>query len=265
MKNILSYLILVLFALSPAKAEEFITIYFYNSEANINNFIPLVAGFDHYLSRSGAYKFQPFKERKIFEQEIKGKEKYLVLLSSWHYSQIHKIYELKPLLVGIRNGKNSQKRMLMGTEALIDVKGIKQGQLASAGDEGYTRNLLREMLSDKELAESVRILTVPKEIDALMSVGFGMSTSALITENTLGTLKSRDPGLYSKLKILAEGKESLLPVLAAPEKFSGEAKTLINIIKEMPKKNAEGTDIIKMLDLDDWQTIEASDYSKLEG
>jgi hypothetical protein len=121
------------------------------------------------------------------------------------------------------------------------------------------------MLSGKESAESLRILTVPKEIDALMSVGFKVSSSALVTENTLETVKKTDPSLCSKLKILAEGKESMLPILAVPEKFFGEAETLVKIIKEMPKKNAEGTDIIKMLDLDDWKAIEPSDYSKLEG
>lgn len=136
-------------SLSPAKAEEMITVYFYNSEANINNFIPLVAGFDDFLSRSGAYRFQPFKERKTFEQEIKGKEKYAVLLSSRYFSEIRKIYALRPLLVGVRNGRTSQKRMLMGAESLTDIKGIGQGQVASAGDEAYTRNLLREMLPDK--------------------------------------------------------------------------------------------------------------------
>lgn len=98
-----------------------------------------------------------------------------------------------------------------------------------------------------------------------MSVGFGMSKSALITENTIGTLKTTDPGLYSKLKPLAHGKESLLPILAVPETFSGQAGALIKIIKDMPQKNAEGNHVIKMLDLDDWKAIEPSDYPKLEG
>jgi hypothetical protein len=261
MKAIVLYFMLSVFGmpLSPAKAEEVITIYFYNSEANINNFIPLVAGFDAFLSRSGSYRFQPFKERKTFEEEIRGKEKYLVLLSSLHYSEIHKKYNLRPLLVGVRNGRTYQKRILV---CLNDVKEINSGQVASAGDQGYTMTLLREMLPDKESAESFRILTVPKEIDALMSVGFKVSKSALITEHTLDTVKKTDPSLCSKLKILAEGKESMLPILAVPEKFAGGAETLIKIIKSMP---AQGTDIIKMLDLDDWKAVEPSDYSKLEG
>jgi len=261
MKAIVLYFMLSVFgmSMSPVKAEEVITIYFYNSEANINNFIPLVTGFDAFLSRLGSYRFQPFKERKTFEEEIRGKEKYLVLLSSQHYSEIHKNYDLKPMLVGVRKGRNNQKRILV---CLNDVKEINSGQLASAGDEGYTRTLLREMLPDKKLAEAVRILTVPKEIDACLSVGFGVSSSALITENTLDTVKKTDPSLYSKLKILAEGKDSMLPILAVPEKFAGGAETLIKIIKSMP---AQGTDIIKMLDLDDWKAVEPSDYSKLEG
>ena len=61
----------------------------------------------------------------------------------------------------------------------------------------------------------------------LMSVGFGMSIFALTTRNTLDELKTANPMLYQKLKILAKGEESLLLVVAVPEQFIQDAQGIV--------------------------------------
>lgn len=107
-------------------------------------------------------------------------------------------------------------------------------------------------------------MTVPKDIDAMMSVGFEMSKSALITENTLNSLKGTDPVLFKKITPLASGRESLLLIVAAPEDFLAESEQIVQMLINMPK-NTGGLDLIKMLDLDGWEKIEPSDILKLEG
>jgi len=82
-----------------------ITIYFYSSESNINNFKLLKMEFDSYLSGFGSYEFQPFNDRRAFENHVRDRKECMLLLSSWHYSIIHREYSLKPALVGTRNGK----------------------------------------------------------------------------------------------------------------------------------------------------------------
>ncbi|GEM_PF-300109 len=242
---------------------EKIVIYFYSSETKINNFKSLKMEFDRWISKSGPYEFQPFEDRETFERHIKGKNKCLLLLSSWHYSNIHKKYSLTPSLVGVRNGQNHQKRILVAGKS-DNMNSVVKGPVASASDIAYTRNVLRDMFADKNAADIVRILTVPKEIDALMSVGFKMSKSALITENALSNLKMLDPRLHSKMKTITEGKASLLPILAVPESFVKDAEKIVQIIKDLPNDSA-GTNIVKMLDLDGWKTIDSSDKQKLEG
>ncbi|QTA91529.1 PhnD/SsuA/transferrin family substrate-binding protein [Desulfonema magnum] len=246
-----------------AKSEK-IMIFFYSSETNINNFKSLKMEFDSYLSKSGSYKIQPFNDRKAFEQHIRDKKNCLLFLSSWHYSKIYKEYSLKPCLVGIRNNKKYQKRILMSSAKYANLKTAMKGPVASASNEAHTRSVLTEMIKNKKLADSVRVLTVPKDIDALMSVGFKMSKCALTTENAADNLKMTDPKLYEKMRILAEGKESLLLIVAAPENFTKDAKKLIKIIKNMPG-DPDGINIIKMLDLDGWKPVDPSDISKLEG
>ncbi|MEZ4525291.1 MAG: hypothetical protein R2941_05155 [Desulfobacterales bacterium] len=239
-------------------------IYFYSSETNINNFKSLKMEFDTWLSGRGPYEFQPFSDRQTFEKHIRGKRNCLVLLSSWHYSIIGKEYGLVPLLTGVRSGKKYQKRILVAASESGGPDILQKGPVASAGSQDYTRSELLGMFGEKTAVDSARILTVPKDIDALMSVGFEMSKSALITESTLHNLKNTDPVLYKKMKTVGAGRESLLLILAAPRSFADGARNLVQLIQEMPKHSG-GADIVKMLDLDGWQPHDPSDNSKLEG
>jgi hypothetical protein len=220
--------------------------------------------FDQYLSAFGDYEFQPFSDRETFEEHVKDKTQCLLLLSSWHYTLIHKDYSLEPVLVGTRNNRTSQKRILVVSDDSADIRTVEAGQIASASSPQHTLSTLKEMFKAQDSGENFKILTVPKDIDALMSVGFGMAQSALIAESALDTLKTLNPSLYKKLKTLAESEESLLLILAAPESFVEDAGELIEIFQTM-SSHPEGQEKIRMLGLDGWQPLDSSDESKLEG
>ena len=232
------------------------TVYFYSSETTINNFKSLKMKFDRYLSKFGPYELQPFSDREAFEKHVKNKERCLLLLSSWHYRKIHKEYSLKPALAGTRKGKKYQKRILVARDELV-----KTGRIASASSVQHTSSCLRAILKRK--VDTSKILTVPKDIDALMSVGFGMSKLALTTRNALDELKMVNPTLHQKMKILAEGERSLLLILAVPERFRKDAKKIVTVIQNMAT-DPVGKEKLRMLGLDGWQTLDPSDRSRLE-
>ncbi|WP_207682537.1 hypothetical protein [Desulfonema magnum] len=187
-----------------------------------------------------------------------------MLLSSWHYRNIYKTYSLRPVLVGVRNGKTHQKRILVGKDKSVNPESSKTGRIASATSIQHTKSVLREMFREKGAADKAKILTVPKDIDALMSVGFGMSQCALTTRNSLEKLKKVNPVLYRKMTILSEGRESLLLILATPESFTKDAESILRIIQNM-SGDPDGRNKIKMIGLDGWQKFDPSDESKLEG
>ena len=238
-------------------------IYFYSSETNINNFKSLKMEFDRYLSRFGHYEFQPFSDREAFEKHIKGKKKCLLILSSWHYRIIHKEYSLTPALAGTRDGKKYHKRVLVAKVEAPTIKSVVTGRIASASSIEHTRNVLTQMLKEEFPADIVKILTVPKDIDALMSVGFGMSKSALTTRNALNELKMVNPILCQKMKILKEGEEALLLIIAVPEHFTKDAEPMVTNFKNMDT-DPEGKEKIRMLGLDGWKELDLSDKVKLE-
>ena len=244
-------------------APDKVIIYFYSSETNINNFKSLKMGFDKYLADYGAYEFQPFEDRETFERHIKDKDKCILLLSSWHYSNISKEYSLKLALAGMRNGKKYQQRILVARSTIRDMEAIVSGRIASASSIQHTKSVLMGMYKEKDSSEKLKILTVPKDIDALMSVGFGMSKAALTTRNAFEELKLVNPTLHKKMKILAEGRESLLLILAVPETFAEHAVQPVNVIKSMAM-NPDGKKKIRMLGLDGWQEPDLFDRQKLE-
>jgi hypothetical protein len=119
------------------------------------------------------------------------------------------------------------------------------------------------MLKGKNTVAITSILIVPKDIDALMSVGFGMSKFALTTRNSLNELKMANQTLHQQLKILAEGEESLLLIGAVPEQYMHDAKNIVTIIQNMAT-DQEGKEKLRMIELDGWQTLDPADRLKLE-
>ncbi len=255
--KILFFASVLCFKAATGAESEKTVVYFYSSETNINNFKSLKMEFDSYLSALGPYEFQPFSERDAFEKHIKGKEKCLLLLSSWHYNNISREYSLEPELAGMRNGTIYQTRVLVCKDGTADINIAKKGRIASASSIPHTQSTLNEIFNDENASKAAKILIVPKDIDALMSVGFGMCQCALTTKSTLETLKTLNPELYKSIKVMAEGKESLSLILASPKNFAKEAETLISIIRKMPE-TPDGERKIRMLGLDNWQPIDSS-------
>jgi len=245
-------------ALSASALPVKTSLFFYSSESTINNFKSLKMEFDRYLTKYGSYEFQPFSDRETFEKQVKQTGQCILLLSSWHYNKIYKEYGLKALLVGTRNGKKYEERILVTSDETL-----KAGSIASASSIQHTDSCLQTMIKDKSAVTITNILTVPKDIDALMSVGFGMSKFALTTQNTFKELKSANPMLYQKLKVLAKGEEALLPVIAVPEAFMQNAQSLVRIIQDMAA-DPNGKEKLQMIELDGWQALDASDRVKLE-
>lgn len=241
------------------------TVYFYNPESNVDNFASLKTRLDTYFKDFGLYKFQPFSDRGTFEKIIQEKQDGILLLSSWHYKILREKLPIKPVLVGVIDGKTTQLKVLSSKKKVNNLETLKDCTVASAGSDDYTRNLLRLMFSEdkKHLVDSFQILSVPKEIDALISVGFGLAEVALTTESSIDMLLSINPGLYKKLTILAKSRETLLPIVAVLKVHDPDADKLLEIVENMGK-TPDGEKSIRMLGLDGWKVVGEKEMVLLE-
>ncbi|MBC8549138.1 MAG: PhnD/SsuA/transferrin family substrate-binding protein [Candidatus Brocadiales bacterium] len=241
-------------------ADDTYKIYFYNPETNINNFASLKTEFDKYLSSYGSFQFQPFSDRKSFEKFIVGRSDGVFLISSWHFSQLKRKFpiDMEARLVGVSKGKTTYQKILTTKNNIINIDLLKGKVVASSGNEDYTRNILIQMqgAGERDIVNSMKILTVPKDIDALMAVGFGMADSALTTERSLTKLAAINPNQYKFLRQLAKSQEILLPIVAVPKQSDENIKLLLTIIEKM-ETVLDGQKRLKMLGVDGWKKVDA--------
>lgn len=237
------------------------TVYFYNSDSNIDNFATLKSQFDTYLAQQGNFTLQPFSDRNSFEQAISNNPSGLYLLSGWHYTQLSNKLALQAILVGSQKGESLQRKVLTSQD-ISDIEALRGITIAGAGSTDYLRNLLKQMLgNDKDsLINSMQLLSVPKDIDALMAVSFGIAKASISSESSLNKLALINAAQRAKLKTLASSEKHFLLIAAITKKRETEPKNLVQILEEMGKQ-AEGENSLKMLGLDGWKKTTDLDSS----
>lgn len=236
------------------------TVFFYNPETSVDNFAALKTEFDTYLTRQGNYSFQPFNDRTTFEKTLQDRPPGVYLVSSWHYALLNERIPLNPVLVGMAKGEVSQRKTLTSKLA-TDPTTLKEATVAGSGTEDYLRNLLKKMLGSETLVNSFKLLTVPKDIDALMAVGFGMAQAAVSSEASLDKLALINAKQHSQLKSLATSDKNLLLIAAVPKQAKVDEGPLIKIIEAMSQQ-PEGEKNLKMLGLDGWKRFDSLDVAQ---
>ncbi len=223
-----------------------VKIYLYAPSINTNNFKSIKVSFDTYLSKYGNYELQPFDDRDTFEEYIK-KGHAIVLLSSWHYYEIADKYHLQVRLVAQKNGFNTDNILLVGQR-----DNALEGIVTSAYNSSFTRKVLDIIAHSAEFS----ILRVPKEIDALMSVGFGMSRFALVSKESFSFLQTINPSLTRDLNIYFESEPQYRMFLAT-NTMNHETVNLTAIFQEMDQSE-DGKHILNLIGMDRLMPFEPS-------
>lgn len=250
------------------------TLYFYNPESNINDFRSLKKLFNRYLSsatKTGNYRFQPFKNKAIFESFLKKPRKRndVFLLSSWHYQNLMKqkaFVKFKPIFVGTINNNPTYTKVLTTKKTIRNLKQLRRKRIASAGNRDYSKKTVQFIGAQKGLKPHTpfRILTVPKDIDALMSVLFGMAQGALISRESLSTFARINKRKSRKLRQHGESSAIMLPVVIAYQPISKKStKRLLSAIREMPS-SSKGKEVLGLLGWDGWKKVTKADMQLLE-
>lgn len=226
------------------------TIHFYSPETNINNFGTLKAEFDGFFAGVGGHKFQPYGDRAAFEKALAGGMG-LFLMSSWHYPQLATKAAWQPTLIGQLREKATQRHVLCAKKGIAGVAALKGAKVASAGNKAFTLNLLADLLGaeHRTLVTEQNVLPVPKDIDALMAIGFGVAQAAVATEGGLDRLAKTNARQHEALAQLAKGPERLLPIVAAPAQPDAACQALLKVLAGMGA-DAEGQQRLRLLGLD---------------
>lgn len=249
-----------------ALADSSPTIYFYNPEININRNSILKDNVDQYLRQHGAFVFQPVTDRHTFEGILARNERHLFMMSSWHFAQIHPNNpQLTARLVGQRNDSTYYHKLMVRGASALSHNSRDRIVIAAAGNEEFSEILLSDIKSSHPnlLPERYQFLLVPKDMDALMAVNFGMADAALCSEQSWAALAELYPAQHSKLQVLAQSDPLLHMQVITPSEMSAAEKTLFDAILQM-SNSVQGRRTLRMLGLEDWKYMEATTVNNNE-
>lgn len=240
------------------------TLYFFSAETNINNFGTLKGEFDSFLATAGGHRFQPFSDRATFERLLTEKRPGLYFMSSWHYTQLPAREQWSPVLIGTLKNKTTHRHILCARKAGLALSGLAGLTIASAGKRDFTHGLLSQMLppAQHDLLPSLKVLEVPKDIDALMAASSGGAAAALTSESGLERLRNTNLKQFEQLNRLATGVERLLPIVVSPGPPNPGCAALIKVLTTMGGET-EGAQRLRMLGLDGCKPIDEENLQEL--
>ncbi|MFC1771515.1 hypothetical protein ACFLZV_06490 [Candidatus Margulisiibacteriota bacterium] len=207
-------------------------VYFFVPEANIRNYALLKNTFAEYLTKFGKYNVQPVSDEKIFEKFVKEDPDGVFIVSSWLFKKLAPANNLAAKLTMIVNSSNTTKEILL-TKQVNDLAMIlKGGTVSSSRGKVYVRDLLKTLLPEEDPTK-VKLITVPRDMDALMSVGFGMANACITSEDSFDKLAGINPYQHKELKQLATSQEMLRPVVAINAISTEDPSNFLHILKEI--------------------------------
>ncbi|MGZ4955551.1 MAG: hypothetical protein ACXV8Q_10600 [Methylobacter sp.] len=240
-----------------ARSSALPNIYFYDPETNVNNFAALKAAFDAYLLSHGGYYFQPFESKEKFEAVIHEKKGDVYLLSSWHLKALQqKNVPLKVALVGMSKGHTMQRKVLSAKKGIANVAMLKNTVIAGAGSEEYIYSVLKQIFGNEQepLLKGIKILIVPKDIDAIMAVGYGMASAAISAESSLDKLAMINPNQFRELHRLGFSEKDYFLVAATLKKPEQQEAQLLEVLRKM--SDGAGGENLRLLGIDGWRALQ---------
>jgi hypothetical protein len=246
------------------EASRVLTIYHYNPENLSGLNLILKNTFDRYFQSRHAIQLQPVEDRKTFQGLVTNSESNLFMMSDWHYRQLASSNRLlAPYLRGLKEGKDTYRKLLIGRPLTLQSQDNAQLTIAVSGSENYVNTVLKYMRYNSGTAPLAHpiYLKVPKDIDALLAVSFGLSDAALATENSFEKLSHLYQNEYQGLTILGESQPQKRLLVVVKSDQLPRVRNALDAIEAMDKSK-EGRLCLNLLGLDNWQRMPVGQTSQ---
>jgi hypothetical protein len=236
------------------------TLYFYSPEFGPGNLSVLTEAVDVFFTDSGVkIQFQPFARLEDFRQEIKANPPTFVIAPKWVTEHECIDPSLTAIVQPLRGGATSGRRALMAGPSVESAKQIANGSVAAAvpatggGREDVSMGRFR---ADNP---TVNVIPVPKDIDALLAVGFGQVDAAFVSLAQFEMLERVNPNLTANLREIGYSQESPFPRLYATQRASdGDIATLTNAFDSV-RDSGPGRQLFSILGFDDARVLTGHD------
>lgn len=235
---------------STASAEERKELLFYDPDGNHQAIVRITALFNSYLRETNVpLNFQAIVSSDNFSRRLSTDTSAFVIVSSPLLSgQGGKRF--KPLLVPDAGGEAGvhYRKLLVGKAGAV--ANDSMATIATAGTKEWAVSLLA---TASIKVSGTRLISVSKDIDALLALSFGQVQQALVTPSSLEVLRTINAAAAGQFVVLAE----TAPVLRSPlclvsgNASPGLIKQLTASLKRM-NENPTGRQTLLMLGFSRW-------------
>jgi|GEM_PF-2673867 len=241
------FLLLLLFNLSFSSDKTFI--YFYSPYSDINDFQNLKYRFDNYLKRFGDYEFQPFTNKKSFENRVLKDRNSILIMSSFEFDDFKSRYrdKLKIEFLASKNGKEHQNMILLSNDNSFYF--TKKSKVSTSCNEKHSKFILKKIL--QKSINNIDFITVERDIDAILSIVFNISDFALVSNEAFEKYKNIFE-INENLFKVGSSLNSLHLVIATFDNHSFEVESFIDSLESKDKDSFAngalsliGVDILK--------------------
>lgn len=250
---------------SDIQASQPLRIFFYNPEINASRNLVLKQTWDKYLLEQGQFSFQPVDQEENFKRLLKDEAQAAFIMAKWFYDALNDPpkAQLELALQGVKAGKATYRRVLVGPVEHLE---IMQARIASSGSKQRALQIIAKMYPELSPSQrqQLKLLTVPKDIDALMALGYGLADLALSSEASLESLARLNETRFRQLRILKESQPLKQSVVVFKNINNEEKQRISRAFLDIATMHS-GQQAMSLIGLDDWRppaTLSAKAGSK---
>jgi hypothetical protein len=258
------YLAFTLALLGSAElaAAEPVRLFYFSPDFSPGNLSVLTQAADAYFRESKANtRFQAFVRFEDFEREFLAQKPEFVVVPDWANDTRCLGSELRALAKPVRGGESHGRKALIARPTVRRVADIAKGSIAATMMPGgaASGSALDRIRRDHP---GVRIIPVPKEIDALLAVAFGQVDAAFVSTGQFDLLAGVSPKLGTDLKEIGYAESTPFPMIYATAYATNEqAENVRNALSSVASIGT-GKRFISLLGYDDWVLVGAAEAAK---
>lgn len=171
------------------------------------------------LSEAGNYNVEIINSKDHLSERISTNPSSIFIVSSYYYKPFFLETSFQPLLVGEYKGSKTHTKVFLTKKETPNIELLSNTAFSSVGMEGYLRSILSDILLSRgqsDISQSVLVTTVPKEMDALINLSFGMIKSCLVSQDTISQFAQISAQQLANLKYVAQSKPIFNPLIIMP-------------------------------------------------
>lgn len=226
----------------------------YDPDASSEDAVELVVNFSRFFDGLGSkLGFKAAQQLDDFERLLSDPKTHYVMVAS-SYLRSNNRGLLVPLLVpAVQN--DVYYRKLLVSHGSVTTAALSGKNIAATGvldEDSAQTTALTGVLVNHGITKSL-IMSVPKDLDALMALQLRQVQAALVTPGSLDVLRRINPAAAAELRVLFETRKILRSPFCAVKRegLAQEQAEVVEALRQM-HTSAVGRTIMQYLEFDAW-------------